>query len=167
MNKAVLLIFILQVTLIELYAQANMSGNLRGSMYLYPNSQSVPSAVKRGSYVTPHMLGDTITSRLNSFEHDYVYFKPGNGAYAVEEQIILKPSIYKAVKSIIKFHEESVLKNGVMPASAATSIGEIVVIGRKLLNYSTTAVEKQVRKLKSVEDKEAYLKSLTFAPFVK
>lgn len=111
----------------------------------------------------PHILGDSVTSLLNNFEREYVYFKPTYGAYAVEEKVIAKRIIYKKVhdfdKYIIKSYEsDPTLAN---KAAVTTRLVAVINIGIKLLNFDTNQVEKDIKKLEPAEF-EKYLLGLQF-----
>ena len=59
----------------------NLYSSGGGVIYLKPLSAASPANLKRGSYVGPHVLGDSVTHLLNNFEREYVYPAVGPLAY--------------------------------------------------------------------------------------
>lgn len=133
-----------------------------GAIYLNKNEADIDNSLKRGYYVGPHILGDTITMLLNKFENDYSYYKESGGAYSTEEKIVLKAPIYKAVKKVNKYYEKGVKKNKLAEASSYESMKRVLNIAIKLRNYDTRTVEAGLGKLKTVKEIEDYLYSLKF-----
>ncbi len=129
-----------------------------GVTYLNKNESRLgKDATKRGYYVGPHALGDTITMLLNRFENDYVYYEEGDGAYRVEEKKIVKPSLYRAIKKIEKHYSKSLKKNSVDESYAYSRLKLIIRKGITLMNYDTREFEEQLRKIKSIERTEEFI----------
>jgi hypothetical protein len=132
-----------------------------GVIYLKPLSGTSPSNLKRGSYVGPHILGDSVTSLLNNFEREYVYYKPTYGAYAVEEKVIMKHTIYKKVHDFDKYIIKAYLSDPSAKQEVTTRLVAVINRGIKLLNFDTNQVEKEIKKLEP-PDFEKYLLGLQF-----
>ncbi len=132
-----------------------------GVMYLKPLSGASPSNLKRGSYVGPHILGDSVTSILNNFENEYVYFKPTYGAYAVEEKVIMKRTIYKKVHDFDKYISKTYLADPSAKQEVTDRLVSVIKIGIKLLDFDTNQVEMEIKKL-DPPDFEKYLLGLQF-----
>ncbi len=155
-------IIILLVITSNCVAQNLYSGGAAsGVIYLKPLSGASPANLKRGSYVGPHILGDTVTNLLNNFEKEYVYFKPTHGAYAVEEKVIMKRTIYKKVHDFDKFIIKTFLDDPSAKQEVTTRLVSVINIGMKLLNFDTNQVEKDIKKLEP-PDFEKYLLGLQF-----
>jgi hypothetical protein len=133
-----------------------------GIIYLKPMSSASPSNLKKGSYVGPHLLGDSITYLLNNFEKQYVYYKTSSGAYPTEEKVILKTNIYKKVHEFDNFITKSYTYNLDTKKEAIARLTKVISIGVKLLYYDTRQLEKEVKKLKLPTDFERYLNELQF-----
>ena len=117
---------------------------------------------KRGYYVGPHVLGDTITMLLNKFEMDFVYYESGDGAYSVEEKKIIKPVLYKSIKKLVKQYTKDVKKGNVAGDLAYSRLKLIIQRGIRLKNYDTFKVENELNAIKSVEELEEYILKLKF-----
>jgi hypothetical protein len=158
-----ILIFLLVSSFsIECFSQ-NIHNNIGdGIIYLKPLSSASPSSLNRGSYVGPHLLGDTITDLLNNFEKQYVYYKTSSGAYPVEEKVVLKNNIYKKVHEFDNFITKSYTYNLDTKKEATTRLAHVISIGIKLLSYDTRQLEKEIKKLKLPTDFERYLNELQF-----
>lgn len=137
----------------------------RADGIIYLNEQQTAegsNAKKRGYYVGPHVLGDTITMLLNKFENDYVYFQETGGAYSVEEKKIIKPSIYRAIKRVNKHYEKTLAKGQITEGNAYARLKAVIYKGLELKNYYTSDVEKRLQKIKKPEEIERYLTSIKF-----
>lgn len=163
--KLIKLGLIVSVLLVTVSASAQnvfSSGGGGAMVYLKPMKSGPPPDLKRGSFVGVHILGDTISQLLNTFEKTYVYYKQSSGAYPVEEKVVLKTPLYKKVRSfnefITKLHTEGSLPRN----EAASRLTKALTIGIKLMNYETKQVEKDVKKLTDPVDFENYLNSLVF-----
>lgn len=132
-----------------------------GVIYLKPLSGASPSNLKRGSYVGPHLLGDSVTSLLNNFERQYVYFKQTYGAYAVEEKVIMKPGIYKKIHDFDKYIVRTYVSDPSAKQEVTVRLVTVINIGIKLLNFDTNQVEKEIKKLEPL-DFEKYMLGLQF-----
>lgn len=132
-----------------------------GVIYLKPLSGASPANLKRGSYVGPHILGDSVTNLLNNLEKEYVYFKPTYGAYAVEEKVIMKRTIYKKVHDFDKYITKTFVDDPSAKQEVTTRLVSVINIGIKLLNFDTNQVEKDIKKLEPA-DFEKYLLGLQF-----
>ncbi|GIV36830.1 MAG: hypothetical protein KatS3mg032_1209 [Cyclobacteriaceae bacterium] len=130
--------------------------------YLKPLDQAALSNVKRGSYVTPHVLGDSITRLFNEFESKYVYYKQSGGAYPVEEKVVLKRNIYAGVHDFNKFLLKSISRNLISEKEAAARVYAIVKIGIKMADYDTREVEKALKKIEIPTEFENYLLRIRF-----
>ncbi len=137
----------------------------RADGIVYLNEQQTAegsNAKKRGYYVGPHVLGDTITMLLNKFENDYVYYKETGGAYSVEEKKVIKPTIYQAVKKLNRHYEKLLAKGGITEGNAYARMKTIIYKGLELKNYYTSDVERKLKKLKKPDEIEKYLASIKF-----
>jgi hypothetical protein len=132
-----------------------------GVIYLKPLSSASPANLKRGSYVGPHIFGDSITHALNNFEREYVYFKSTTGGYAVEEKVVLKRNLYKNIHDYDKYISKAYESNLLSKEEATLRLGNVINTGIKLLNFDTHQLEKDIKKLDPV-DFEKYLKNLRF-----
>ena len=157
-------VFTLLFTAIVCKAQLSELNTRVGAMVvLDPTSISVgDNAKKRGYYVGPHVLGDTITMLMNKFQNDYVYYESTGGAYNVEEKKIIKPSIYRAILKVNKHYEKAVSKGNITEGNAYGRMKSILRKGIELKNYYTEDVEVQLKKLKKAEDIERYLDTIKF-----
>lgn len=130
--------------------------------YLKPLGTSGPADAKRGSYVGPHIFGDSLTYLMNEFEKKYVYYKMSSGAYSVEEKVVLKRNIYKKVHEFNSFITKS-FAHGLVPVEdGATRLQRVLKVGVKLIDYETRQVEIDVKKIKVPTEFEKYLLSLKF-----
>lgn len=136
-------------------------GAASGVIYLKPLSGASPANLKRGSYVGPHILGDSVTNLLNNLEREYVYFKPTYGAYAVEEKVILKRTLYKKVHDFDKYIAKEYLSDPSAKQEVTARLVSVINIGIKLLSFDTNQVEKDIKKLEPA-DFEKYLLGLQF-----
>ncbi len=157
MKKILVTCFIL-MTVLTVSGQAIVNNSGSGGVYLNKNeSGSGGSATKRGYYVGPHVLGDTITALMNKFENYYVYYEESGGAYSVEEKIIIKPQIYKAVKKVNKYYEKSLKKGNISEKEAYASMKKLLTKGIKLRDYYTENVERDLKKMKDVNKITEYV----------
>ena len=141
----------------------SMTSDSGGALYLYKSETSNPADLfKRGYYVGPHVLGDTITMLLNAFEQKFTYFKKSEGAYATEEKVVLKRDIYRAINQVNNYYEKGVKKGRISTDEAYSKVKAILTTGVKLMDYNTTQVESQLRKIKSIQETENYLLSIKF-----
>lgn len=148
-------------TSITMYSQVQV--NFSGLMYLNKNESSEgKDATKRGYYIGPHALGDTITMLLNRFENDYVYYKQEDGAYKVEEKKVIKPRLYSAIKKIEKVYMKDLKKGMVEETYVYSKLKLILQRGIKLKLYDTRKVEEELKQIKSVKKMEAYIMALKF-----
>lgn len=161
--RGLVILFSLSLSVGTVFSQAMVSDSGSGVTYLNKNEGSKGlDDYKRGYYVGPHVLGDTITMLLNRFETDYVYYIPGDGAYAVTEKKIIKPIIYKAIKRVNKYYEKSVDKNKVSEAVAYGKMKMILNKGIRLRDYYTEKVEADLKKMKDPVAIEEYLSKIEF-----
>ncbi len=137
------------------------SGAGSGVMLLKPINETSPRNLKRGSYIGPHVLGDSVTMAINNFEKEYVYFKPTSGAYAVEEKIIVKQNIYKKVHDFDRYIVKSFQSDFSSKQELTNRLLTVINVGTKLLNFDTQQVEREIKKLGPVEF-EKYLLNLQF-----
>ena len=142
------------------YAQA--VANTGGITYLYKNEGTIKEPEKKGYYIGPHVLGDTITMLMNKFESEYVYYESTVGAYSTEEKKIFKPFLYQSIKKINKKYEKDIKKDRIDVVTAYERMKKILKMAIKLKNYQTQEVERTLKTLKSAEEKEAFLMSLKF-----
>lgn len=133
-----------------------------GVLYLKPMSPDSPAYAKRGSFVGPHLLGDSVTSLLNTFEKSYVYYKSSSGAYPVEEMVVLKKSIYKKIHEFDNFISKSYTHKLISKEEAAKRLMKVTNIGIKLMSFDTRQLEKEVKRLNVPTDFERYLGELKF-----
>ncbi len=136
-----------------------------GVLYLNSNggADEVSSSYRRGAYVGPHELGETVTDLLNKFEMKYTYYKPGNeGAYATEERIVTRKPIYKAVKKVVKHYEKEYKKDRVNQAYATAKVERVLNVALRLTTFYTEPLERKLKKLKDVEDIEEQLMKIKF-----
>jgi hypothetical protein len=138
------------------------NGGGSGVIFLKPLSEASPANMKRGSYVGPHVLGDSVTFLLNNFEKLYVYYKTSSGAYPVEEKVVLKRNIYKKVHDFDSFISKSYQANLVNGQEATGRLKKVLNIGIKLMSYDTNLLEKEVKKIDLPTDFERYLLELQF-----
>lgn len=162
MKIKLFLLIALSVVISVAKGQNMVSSGGAGVLFLKPMGSSIPTGLKRGSFVGPHLLGDTITYKLNILEKSYVYFKPTSGAYAVEEKVVLKRNIYKKVKEFDDFITKSYVKGLVTREDAQQRLSNIVDIGIKLMNFDTKQLEKDVRKVSTPVDFERLMNELKF-----
>jgi len=145
------------------FGQNLFSSGAGGTMlYLKPMSGGAPAGLKRGSFVGQHLLGDSVTQKLNLFEKSYVYYKTSNGAYPVEERVVLKRNLYKKIKDFDEFITKSYVTKVVERDSAQMRLAKVLDIGTKLMRYDTHQVEKDVKKLAVPTEFERYLTNLKF-----
>jgi len=134
-----------------------------GVTYLNKNeNDSDADYKKRGYYVGPHILGDTITMLMNKFENDYVFYEETEGAYSVEEKVILKPYLYNSVKKIERKYRKGVKKGKIKPDVAYSKLKLLLKRAIRMKTYNTKEVESTLKKLRKPEEKEEYLLSLKF-----
>jgi hypothetical protein len=138
------------------------NGGGSGVIFLKPLNEASPANLKRGSYVGPHILGDSVTYLLNNFEKLYVYYKTSSGAYPVEEKVVLKRNIYKKVHEFESFMSKSYQLNLVNGQEAVVRVKKVLTIGIKLMSYDTGQLEKEVKKIDLPTDFEQYLLGLQF-----
>jgi hypothetical protein len=161
-NSLLLIIGVLAFINFNVDAQVSNVSESNGIVFLNKNSASDVSGLKRGGYVGPHILGDTVTILMNVFESKYTYYVAGSGAYASDIKKVLKPNIYKSIKSINKFYEKGVKKNKIEDDVAKARMKDVLDIAIKLYGYETSALEGKLKDLKSANQKEAYLKKIVF-----
>lgn len=141
------------------YSQAALI-NADGIIMLIPNQNPEDNRkfLKRGSYdETSHLLGDSIRYKLNEFEKTYVYFESGNGAYPVEQRFVIKPELYKKIKSVDKALVKLAREKKLSINEAQTKLSFILSMSLKLVNYDTRQVEKDIKRLTKPEDVINYL----------
>lgn len=159
MVRGLIIIFILSAAVVQ--GQNIMSGGAGdGVVYLKPLGSESPAGLKRGSYVGPHLLGDTITQLLNAFEREYVYYKKTSGAYPVEEMVINKRHIYKTVHQLDDYFKDGIQKGEVTITEAYSRYKKILEIGLRLKEFETTQLEKDLKKIKTPQEKEKFLLGL-------
>lgn len=159
--KTKYLIIVLLIGYGSCQGQNIYSNGGNGVIYLRPLSSASPANLKRGSYVGPHVLGDSVTHLLNNFEREYVYFKPTSGGYAVEEKVTLKRNIYKNIHDFDKYISQAYEVNLLSKEEATLRLGTVINTGIKLLNFDTNQLEKDIKKLGPL-DFEKYLTNLQF-----
>ena len=161
--KKIPILFFLLFSVTTLYAQNVATTTSNGIIYLYPNESKVEvNNFKRGSYSGSHILGEEIDKQLNEFEQNYVYYKKGEGAYAVEEKHVLKPTIYKAVNRVVKHYTKQFKKGRVPAEEAKASIVNALKVGNMLIRFQTEKVEYDLDRVKSVSYIEKYLDNIQF-----
>lgn len=163
MKKIISITFLASLIYGISYSQNLYSSGAGGAMlYLKPMKSEGPKGLKRGSYVGEHVLGDTVSQLLNTFEKTYVYYKKSSGAYPVEEKVVLKTPVYKKVKTfdsyITKKYQEDEIKSG----EASSRLQKVLTTAIKLMNYDTKQVEKDIKKIAEPEDVEKYLNNIVF-----
>ncbi len=161
MKCNILLLFILSSGLASAQ-NIYSSGGGTGVIYLKPLSEASPSNLKRGSFIGPHVLGDSVTLLLNNFEKEYVYFKPSSGAYPVEEKVVLKRNLHKKIHEFEDFISKSYKHNLANGVEAGARVSRVLKIGIKLISYDTREVEKEVKKIDLPTEFEKYLLGLQF-----
>ena len=160
--------FIIIINAVTTYGQVRFSGDSEtygtGSVtYLNKRTTSLGEDVtKRGYYIGPHALGDTITILLNKFENDFVYYEMGIGAYAVEEKKIIKPAIHKAVWRINKYYEKKVEKGDITEQNAYSRMKSVLKKAIRLKNYHTEDVEAKLKKIRKASEIEEYFDKIKF-----
>ena len=162
MNTIKRYFFILLITSTSqlLYAQANLTSS-NGVIILNPNqSAELINSLTRGSYTGPHFFGDSITYKMNQFEKMYTYYQPGNGAYAVETKMILKPEIYKKVKMLEKAYVKDVKKNRLDIREAEHKLSKTLSLAIKLMDYDTKALENELILVETAEKVEVYFSNI-------
>lgn len=144
----------------QLYSQANLTTS-NGVIILNPNQKGeLSNSLKRGSYNGPHFFGDSITYKMNQFEQIYTYYQPGNGAYAVETKMILKPEIYKKVKLLEKTYVKNVKKNKLDIREAERKLSNTLSLAVKLIDYDTRILENDLLKIETAENVETYFSKI-------
>lgn len=161
--KQILVFFFVLFSFATLSAQNVATTTSSGIVYLYPNESDIEiSNYKRGSYAGSHILGEEVDKQLSLFEKNYVYYKKGEGAYAVEEKHVLKPNIYKAVNRVVKQYTKKFKKGKVPAAEAEAAISNALEVGNKLIRFQTEKVEYDLEKVKNVDYIEKYLENIKF-----
>lgn len=147
------------------YSQA-VASNSGGAIYLNKNEASNHDpSLRRGAYVGPHVMGDSLTQLLNKFETEYVYYKKGDGAYATEEKKFVKFPIYRAVHRVNDFYVKAVKKGKVDASQIITVKKDLKMVlfkGVLLKNYYTPDVEKDLKKMKDIDQIVDYFKKIEF-----
>jgi len=133
-----------------------------GVMYLKPMGAATPANSKRGSYIGPHIFGDSITFLLNKFEKEYVYYKTSSGAYPVEEKVVLRRYVYKRIHEFDDFITKSYKMNQVELLEAVARLTKVLNVGIKLSGFDTRELEKELKKINSPTEVEKYLMDLQF-----
>lgn len=160
------LIIVLLFCVVGTYANAQ-SVVVEGGNNFYLNPLGFDKSAnnaKRGFYIGPHEMGDTITVKKNEFEKAYVFYKKGSGAYATEEKVITKTSIYNAINKVDKeltkqyAAEPSLVKKALLK----NRLARVYDMGIKLSKYETRDFEKFIRQKKNVADIEETLMGLKF-----
>jgi hypothetical protein len=151
------LFVILMISLVQaINAQASLSSS-NGVIILNPNQKGeLSNSFRRGSYNGPHFFGDSITNKMNQLEQIYTYYQPGNGAYAVESKVVLKPEIYKKVKMLEKAYIKDVKKNRLDIREAEHKLSNTLSLAIKLMDYDTRVLEKDLILIDTAEKAEAY-----------
>lgn len=166
------ILIILTIVLIQFqYTHAQFSElNVRADGMIYLNKQEYSEGLnskKRGYYVGPHILGDTLTMLLNKFENSYVYYEVSGGAYSTEEKNIIKPVIYKTIHKLDRYYTKKFNKGNISKRNAYIRLKSIVTKGIALKNYYTTNVEEQLKEIKNPEKLEEFLDSIVLTRSVK
>lgn len=162
--KKIILITLLASLIYSISNSQNMySSGAGGAMiYLKPMKSEGPKGLKRGSYVGEHLLGDTVSQLLNTFEKTYVYYKQSSGAYPVEEKVTLKTPLYKKVKTFDNYITKKYQEDEVNAGEATSRLQKVLTTAIKLMNYDTKQVEKDIKKIAEPEEVEKYLNQLVF-----
>lgn len=161
--KKVTILFFLFFGIVTAYAQDIATTTSSGMVYLYVNEPEVDvSKYKRGSYSGEHILGEEIDKLLHQFEQNYVYYKKGEGAYAVEEKNVLKPSIYKAINRVIKHNTKQYSKGRMEAEEARVNILNALEVGNKLIRFNTEKVEYDLKNAKGADFISNYLNRIRF-----
>jgi hypothetical protein len=156
---------LLAITLltISLYANAQAVANVGGGMtYLYKNEASEKNYNKVGSYTRNHKLGDNITTLMDKFESEYVYYEESGGAYSVEEKKFIKPNIYLAVQRLDKYYVKAVRKDKISQEEANAIMAKVLSLAIKLKNYQTSEVEIDLEGEKDEEKITEYFMNIKF-----
>jgi len=160
MNKfSVITIFVLMS--LTGFTQATISST-DGTFRLNRNSSDDKVSLKRGSFVGEHPLGDSVAYALNKFEYAAVYYTKSDGAYAIEKETIVKPAIYKKIKSLDKYFIKETTNKKMPIAEAKRRELTILIIGAKLYKFDTSVIETDLKKLKDNLIVEDYLRKLKF-----
>lgn len=158
----ILLVFLSVCDLVKAQAIATESG---GAIYLNKNEADVEEEGKRGYYVGPHILGDSITEMMNKFEKEYVYYVKTGGAYSTEEKKTIKYPIYKAVHRVNKYFEKNIKKDKIDASEIGEAKKELKMVLKKgimLKDYYSTKVEEDLRKMKSPKEIIEYFEKIKF-----
>lgn len=158
--KLVLLVFWILMSLSAMAQNITSGGAGDGVFYLKPMDSSAPSGLMRGSFVGPHLLGDTITYLFNEFEKEYVFYKKTSGAYPVEEMVIQKRQIYKSVHQLDDYFKKILLDGSITKPEAVSRFRKILEIGLKLSRFETAQFEKDLKKIRDPEEKEEFFQKL-------
>lgn len=146
----------------QIFSQSIANDNT-GVLYLYRNESNTANSFKRGAYAGDHVLGDTISIKLNEFEKRYIYFKPGSGAYAIEEKVTLKPQIYKSIKRVDNYFSKQFSGNKMSRKESSDRFSAVLDVAIKLINYDTKQVELDLRKINDPLAIEKYLLKIKFS----
>jgi hypothetical protein len=157
--RSLLIIFACLLTSLTLKAQ-KIVDPAGAVIYIY--SEDDKPDERRGSYTAPHILGDEILRLANKIERTYVFYTPSGGAYSVEEKKINKPAIYNAYKKIDKHYTKQVQSGNIHQVYAAEELKEVYEVIFRLLNYETSSLEKDLKKIKDPESLVAYFKEVKF-----
>lgn len=130
-------------------------------IYVYSAEDETPG-VKRGTYDETHMLGKEVREIANNIERAYVYYQSTGGAYAMQEKVVNKPAIYNAYQRLDKYYTKGVASGKLSVTDATPEVVEVYSTLLKLLNYETTTVENDLKKIKKPAAIVEYVKSLKF-----
>jgi hypothetical protein len=145
------------------FGQAFVSGS-SGVLMLNPNAGStqLKTSLKRGAFIGPHFFGDSIAYKMNQLEQTYVYYQPGTGAYAVEQKIIIKPDIYKKIKSLERHYISLVKKNDALLEESTLKLSNNLKLALKLMNYDTKNVERDLKRIRKPAEIQSYFSKIRF-----
>jgi hypothetical protein len=142
---------------------AQSFANDGGVVFLYRNeSEVIPDGLRRGTYSGTHPLGFSVAEKLNLFEREYVYFRKSTGAYATEEKIIIKKTLYRSIRKLDKFFINSSTSGVLSKQEAEKQYLDLLDIAIKLSRYNTEKVEVELQKLKNEEETIHFLMQIRF-----
>ena len=117
---------------------------------------------ERGSYNGDHPLGDSITTLLDEFERNYIYYVETQGAYSTKEKKIEKPEIYLATNKLLKAYKKDLKKERIEEWKAREELYTILNNVNKLKNYQTDNLELLLSESKNVDEIKHRLLNLKF-----
>jgi hypothetical protein len=133
-----------------------------GTIMLFKNDGGSLDDKKRGYYIGPHVLGDTITTLMNEFEKSYVYYQKSGNAYAVEEKMYEKKYIYLPVRKVIRRYNKLLKRDKINEKEAKANLKMILEKAIKMKNYNTSPIEDELKGMKKADEIVAYFQDIKF-----